>query len=136
MNSIRRIVRGLSLVELLIVVAVVAMIALPLMAEDVTHPVVYRDRVVYAGTTAPEFHNGLTINGTAVTLATNLAAGGVTGNSSTVLTGAVVTVSASNLVTYLSATGVTNTFYVPTAWTVTGSGGQFKFVSGVCTNKP
>lgn len=112
---------GFSLVELLVVISIIMIITTITRAGEVREPTVFRDRVVFAGSTAPEFHNGLSIDGTPVTLASNLVAGGVSG-SATVVTNVVLTLQK-------DGANVTNA-------TLTVQTATFNFASGVCTNKP
>jgi len=61
---------GFSLVQLLVVVTIVSMLSVLCQAEEVTHPMVFRDRVSFRGSTGPDFDsaNIFSIGGTKVTV--------------------------------------------------------------------
>jgi prepilin-type N-terminal cleavage/methylation domain-containing protein len=60
---------GFSLVELLVVVAIVSMLSVLCQAAEVTSPTTFRDRVMFRGSTGPDFDadNKFSIGGTKVT---------------------------------------------------------------------
>ena len=60
---------GFNLVDLLVIISIVSMIVMPCMAEEVTHPTTFRDRVMFRGSTGPDFDasNIFSIGGTKVT---------------------------------------------------------------------
>ena len=60
---------GFSLVQLLVVVTIVSMLSVLCQAAEVTSPTTFRDRVMFRGSTGPDFDadNKFSIGGTKVT---------------------------------------------------------------------
>ena len=120
---------GFSLVELIVVVFIVSIFASTLMAEEVTHPMAFRDRVMFRGSTGPDFDasNIYSIGGTKVTSSAaelnimdgvtataaqiNSAAVPSSGmTTATVTNGAALTLSAATPNVVVTSSGSANTF--------------------------
>lgn len=124
MNPFRRI-RGFSLVEMLVVIAIISTICLvcrPVYAGTVTEPTVFRDRVSFRGSTGPDFDadNSFSIGGTKVeATAAQLNSAAVPASAVTtasVTNGGTLTLSAATPVVVIStagqADGYTNTITI------------------------
>ena len=133
---------GFSLVQLLVVVTIVSMLSVLCQAAEVTSPTTFRDRVMFRGSTSPDFDadNKFSIGGVKVTAtAAQIDSAAVPSSAlttATVTNGAALTLSAAtpNVVVTSrgGANGTTNTITIATPYPV---GSVFRLIAaGANTN--